>query len=122
VPWWYHTQWLGAPAVMTGVSAVYFFAYRRRPAYGPRLLCAAHRLAGVALYFGALAFWAIRPAYRPSFGWPYAALYLVSLALVVVAFIKFDGPKLVHMLQLPNVYAMYWSLFVGGMAVTGDWL
>jgi hypothetical protein len=118
----YYIEWYGAPAVMAGVSAAYYFAYRGRPAYGRRLLCAAHGVAGVALYFGALALWASNPVYRPSLAWPYATLYLLPLALIVVALIKFTGPKLIHLLQLPNLCAMYWSLFVGGMAVTGDWL
>ena len=115
-------QWIGAPVVMLGVSAAYFTAYRGRPAYGPRLLCSAHGFVGAALYVGALALWAVSPAYRPSLGWPYAVSFLLPLVLIVLALIKFKGPKWIHLLQLPNLCAMYWSLFIGGMAITGDWL
>jgi hypothetical protein len=108
---------------MAVVSAVYFFADRRRPAYRFRLLCSAHGIAGIALYFGALALWAVSPTYRgPLAGWGYLILYLVPISLVVIALLRFRGPWLVHLLQVPNVCALIWAAFVGGMAVTGDWL
>jgi hypothetical protein len=117
-----YIEWYGAPTVMAGVSAAYYFAYRGRPADCRRFLCAAHGFAGVALYFGALTLWALSPEYRPWLAWPYAVLYLIPLSLVAVAFIKVNGSQLIHLLQLPNLCAMFWSLYVGGMAVTGDWL
>ena len=121
-PLWYFLQWYASPFIMIGVSAAYFFADRRRPAYGSRLLSSAHGLIGAMLYFGALELWAMSPTYRPWLGWPYAALFLIPLSLIVVSFLKFQGPKLVHVLQIPNVLALFWACGVGGMAATGDWL
>jgi hypothetical protein len=106
-------QWYGAPIVMIGVSVAYFVADVRRPAVRQRLL----------VYVGAfLVAWAVPLDYRPYLAWPYAALLLVPLVLVGVSLVKFRGNRLVHLLQVPNMAALLWSAFVGGMAVTGDWL
>jgi hypothetical protein len=116
-------QWYGAPVVMIGASLAYFFADRRRPAFRERLLVSAHGIVGAAGYLGAFLVALIHPSgYRPYLAWPFAALWLVSLILVGVALVKFRGNPLVHALQVPNLAALLWSGFVGGMAVTGDWL
>ena len=116
-------QWYGAPFVMIGVSLVYFFADTRRPALGERLLVSAHGAAGAALYIGAfLVDWLQPGGYRPYLGWPYAVLFLVPLVLIGVAVFKFRGNLFTHALQAPNIAALLWSAFVGGMAITGDWL
>jgi hypothetical protein len=116
-------QWYGAPVVMIGVSLVYFFADTRRPALRERLLVSVHGVAGAALYVGAFVVAWLQPGgYRPYLAWPYFVLLLVPLALIGVALFKFRGNPLIHALQAPNVAALLWSAFVGGMAVTGDWL
>jgi hypothetical protein len=35
---------------------------------------------------------------------------------------SFAANLLIHALQIPNVAALLWVGFVGGMAITGDWL
>jgi hypothetical protein len=121
--WHWFTQWYGAPVVMIGVSLVYFFADRRRPAFRERLLVSAHGFAGGALYFGAfLVRWIQPDGYRPYLIWPYLVLLVVPLVLMGVALVKFRGSLLTHVLQVPNVAALLWTAFVGGMAITGDWL
>lgn len=110
-----------APAIMAAVSVTYFFADARRPAYAARVISSAHGVLGMLLYFGALVS-NPQPQYRPSLAIAYLALYILPVAAIVVSFFTFRGPRLVHLLQIPNLLALYWALFVGGMAVTGDWL
>ncbi|HEY2865358.1 MAG TPA: hypothetical protein VGK37_17195 [Casimicrobiaceae bacterium] len=108
---------------MVTVSAIYFFADQRRPAYADRLISSAHGIVGVLLYFGALAIWWSSPnEARPFLANPYAFLYLVPLGLIGVSLFRFRGPRFIHLLQLPNLAALAWALFVGSMAVSGDWL
>jgi uncharacterized membrane protein len=111
----------GAPAIMFVVSLTYFLADARRPAYGVRAISSAHDILGLLLYFGALLS-NTNPQYRPYLAIPYAVLYILPVAAIVVSFFTFRGTRLVHLLQIPNLLALFWSLFVGGMAVTGDWL
>jgi hypothetical protein len=107
---------------MAGVSASYF-ALNRGGSPRERLWVAAHGIAGIVLYLGAfLVAWVDPNNYRPHLSIPYALLYLVPLALIVVAFRRFRGHWLVHALQGPNLLALLWALFVGSMAITGDWL
>ncbi len=107
---------------MAVVSALYF-ALNRGANRRDRFLAAAPGIVGIALYFGAfLVGWLDPRGYRPYLAWPYAALYLIPLGLVVVAFRTFRGHWIIHASQGPNVLAFVWALFVGSMAITGDWL
>jgi hypothetical protein len=115
-------QWYGAPIAMIAVSAAFFFASRNR-SFRQRLLVSAHGMSGAVLYVGAFAVASLQPGgYRPSWAGAYATLYLVPLALIGVSILKFQGAKLIHALQVLNLGALTWALFVGTMAVTGDWL
>ena len=85
MPVWAFLQWYGAPLIMATISAIYFFADGRRPAYGDRLISSAHGIVGVLLYFGALAIWWSSPNQsRPSWQIPTRFCYLVPLALIGV--------------------------------------
>jgi hypothetical protein len=107
---------------MVTISAVYFLLDRGAN-WQERLLTAAHGLAATILCVGAFLVAHFDPrGYRPYLAWPYAALYLLPVALVVVSLLRFRGPRVVHILQGPNLAAMLWAFFIGGMAVTGDWL
>jgi hypothetical protein len=120
---WTFLHWYGAPAIMAVVSAIYFFSDQRRPAYRARLISSSHGLIGVFLYFGAFAIgWVHSHEYRPHLGAPYISLYFLPLSSIIIAFYEFQGPRSVHLLQIPNVVALTWSLFLGAMAITGDWI
>jgi hypothetical protein len=49
-------------------------------------------------------------------------LLLVPATLIAASFFLYKGPKSLHWLQLINIACLLWTGFVGGMAVTGDWL
>ena len=115
-------QWYGAPLIMVPVSIIYFLTDARRPAYGMRLLSSIHGCLGALLSFCALGFHAPPGGYRPDLAVPYAALYLLPLLSILIALFSYRGNPLIHLLQAPNILALGWALFVGGMAVTGDWL
>jgi hypothetical protein len=120
---WSLFQWYGAPIVMVAISVAYFFCDTRRPAYVQRVVSSAHGLLGSALYVGAMGLFMADPQeHRPSWGVPYALLFLLPLASVVMSFVTFRGNRLIHLLQPINLLAMVWALFIGAMAVTGDWL
>ena len=120
---WLFAQLYGAPVIMAAVSATYFFADQRRPAFRARLISSAHGVIGVALYFGAMAVsWAQPHGYRPYLGAPYLSLYVLPLIAIIVALFEFRGPRLIHLLQIANVAALTWSLFIGVMYITGHWL
>ena len=115
-------QWYGPPAAMTLVSFVYLVTDRGRP-YPARLLTSAHGIAGVVLYFAAFVVaWADPRGFRPHLAVPYMLLYLIPVGLIALALRRFTGSRWVHTLQGLNVVAMLWALFVGSMAITGDWL
>ena len=120
---WAALQWYLAPAVMLSVSAAYFFADTRRPAYVARFVSSVHGLLGAALYCGAMTLFIVQPhTHRPQLGLPYAAMFVLPLAAVVASFLTFRGNRWIHLLQVINLLALAWALFIGLMAVTGDWL
>jgi 4-hydroxybenzoate polyprenyltransferase len=53
---------------------------------------------------------------------PFALASVLPVALIVFSFIRFRGQRTVHFLQTVNLLCFIWTLFVGSMAVTGDWL
>ena len=106
---------LAPTLVMAGVSAVYFLADPRRPAYAQRLLVSAHGVVGVVLYATAFL---VGPLHTPAFRlyWAWLLLCLVPPVLIGVAVFTFRGNKLVHILQVPNIAALLWVVVVGGTA------
>lgn len=114
-------QLYAAPIVMMLISALYFFASSRDLSLWSRLLTSAHGLVAAMLTMAAMVLYASSKS-RPIYGMPFLLLYFVPLGLVVASLWAYKGPKVVHVLQGPNVGAMAWSAFTGGMAVTGDWL
>ena len=116
-------QWYGAPLILIAVSLAYFFGDPRRPAIGARLLTSAHGFTGAALYLGAMGLhWARPLEYRPSLAIPYMMLFAFPFAAIIVSFFTFRGSRLFHLLQPLNAAALLWALFVGSMAVTGNWI
>jgi hypothetical protein len=103
------------------ISVVYF---RRSPKVQPlaeRALVSAHGFVIAAIYICAMCIW-WSGASRASLGLPYAFSLLIPLSLIIVSFLKFRGPRSTHFLQLANVFCLGATFFIGGMAVTGDWL
>jgi F0F1-type ATP synthase assembly protein I len=113
-------QWLGAPVVAAAVSVAYFRSSKNM-GLGERLAVSAHGVAIVLVYVGALLVAAFGLS-RASLLYPFWSLFLLPLILVAVALVRFKGNGAVHLLQLANLLSAGWSLFVGTMAVTGDWL
>ncbi|AVS85365.1 hypothetical protein C8239_11870 [Paracidovorax avenae] len=113
-------QWLWAPLVALGVSVVYL-QNSKNITRAARIATSSHGAALAILYFGALAVYALGIA-RPMLGWVFWASLLLPVGLVVLSFVRYQGNKNVHFLQLGNALAAVWVWFVGTMAVTGNWL
>lgn len=114
-------QWLLAPVLAVVISAVYFRASPSSQPLKVRLLASAHGFAIAVLYFGAMSiFWA--NAAKPRYAVPFLLLLVVPAVLILLTFFVFRGPKHVHWLQVLNLLCLGWVLFIGSMAVTGDWL
>ena len=107
---------------MVAVSGAYFWLGRREKDRVVLALVSAHGLVAALLYVGAIILWETTRAYRPNAALPFLALHLIPVALIIYSFLRFKGPKLLHVMQLANVASMFYTVFIGGMAVTGDWL
>ncbi|HEY1104021.1 MAG TPA: hypothetical protein VGE70_11430 [Burkholderiaceae bacterium] len=112
--------WL-APLLTLLVSIVYFRTSPSGQGMAERLAVSAHGCVIAVLYFGALTFW-WAGASRPAYGKLFAYSLLVPLVLMGFAFVKFRGKASVHLLQIVNLVGLFWTFFVGSMAITGDWL
>jgi hypothetical protein len=110
------------PAIVPIVSSIVY--YRSSPSHQPlaeRLLASAHGVSIVVLYLGAMTvFWTGHSAFALAV--PFELACLLPVALAIVSFFIFRGSKATHLLQLLNLVCLLWVLFIGGMAVTDDWL
>ena len=116
----YHSQWFWAPLVASGVSVAYF-VNARNPRLAERIGVSAHGAVIALLYFSAL----LVPSSGSSIPWlPYIfwAAFGVPVILIVFALVRYQGRLWVHLLQVLNLMAAAWALFVGTMAVKGSWL
>ena len=107
---------------MLAVSVAYFISDEAEGNRLIRVLVSIHGAAAAALYLSALAVWGFTRAWRPWAASPFLALYLVPVFSILFALARFKGPKLLHLVQIPNLACMAYTLFIGGMAITGDWL
>jgi hypothetical protein len=108
--------------IMFVISVAYFCLGHREANLWVRLFFSLHGLSATLLYIGALVLWQTTQTYRPWAAWPYLLLHLIPVASVIFALVRFPGPKLLHFTQLLNLGCMLYTVFIGGMAVTGDWL
>jgi hypothetical protein len=111
----------GPAILMVGISITYFIAASPAASLRQRALTSAHGLAAALVFAGAIAVWASRRS-GPAFGIAFLVLYLVPLALVVISFAQYEGPRRMHLLQGPNLGSMACSGPIGFMASTGEWL
>jgi len=108
--------------VMCAVSGAYYAFDIAEPKRRVRLMVSAHGVLGALLYLGALFCWFLSPIYRPWATLPFFLTFVLPLSSIVYAFFRFRGPKVLHLVQLLNLSALAYALFIGGMAVSGDWL
>jgi hypothetical protein len=104
-------------AVLT--SVIYFRSSPQDQPLALRVLVSAHGVTIAALFIAAMCiYWSNWS--RAAYAKPYAVALLVPLVLIVVSLFAFRGPRSIHWLQLANVFCLAVTLFVGGMAITGD--
>jgi len=113
-------NWLPATFVMVVISAIYFFT-DKSPRINTRLVASAHGALGAAIFSGAIALWV---AGRSSIDlvWPFTLLFALPVASMLSTLVLHRGSKLIHLLLVPELLCLAWAWFVGGMAVTNDWL
>jgi len=108
--------------LMCAVSGAYYVLDIGETRLRVRLMVSAHGVLGALLYIGAILWWDFSPRYRPWAVLPYLLAYALPLSSVIYAFLRFRGPKLLHFIQILNLFAFMYAIFIGGMAVSGDWL
>lgn len=113
-------QWILAPVVACGISCVYFLKTNELP-FGYRLLASAHGTLLAILYVAALTVHVLGFSSR-SFALPFWAAFVLPLASATLALLWVKGKGALHLLLLVGLVCAAWALFVGTMAVTGEWL
>ncbi|MRW89024.1 hypothetical protein GJ699_03410 [Duganella sp. FT80W] len=111
-----------SPLIMLAVSIVYFSKGDDESRLWVRLLFSLHGMFAALLYIGALAYWQMTQASHAWAATPYLLLHIISLASIAYAFVYFPGPKRWHLLQIVSLFCMVQTVFIGSMALTGEWL
>ncbi len=114
-------QWNGVLIVGPTLSLVYFWTSPKQQALLTRGLASSHGIVLALMYLAAGLVYEFKLS-KPSYGWPFAISMLLPLGLMALSLRIYAGPKYVHLLHLVSLYALLWTMFVGGMAITGDWL
>jgi hypothetical protein len=111
----------GIPLVLMAVSLVYFLSADRTMSFAERLATSSHGAAGAFIYTVA---WAIGSSgySRSEYMAPFVCLFAVPFSLVVASFPYWRGPRMIHLLQLLNLPALFLAFPIGLMAITGDWI
>ena len=112
--------WL-APILALAISGVYFFTSPATQTLYRRLVASLHGAVIAALYLGALMFNAVGIS-KPEYGIPFLATLLLPVVLIATSFILYEGKRSLHALQMVNLLCIAWTFFIGGMAITGEWL
>lgn len=113
--------WYSTPVIATLVSVLYFARARADVSLSRRVVTSAHGVAIAAIYVLAMTV-SVTRRFDPALGTPFMLALLLPVALIVVSFLLYRGNKNIHWLQVPNVACLAWTGFMGGMAVTGQWL
>jgi hypothetical protein len=114
-------QWQGVLLVGPAMSLIYFAASPNSQRVYARLFASSHGVVIALLYLaaGLVHEWKLS---KPSYAAPFTVTLLLPLGLMLLSLFVYRGPKYVHGLQVVNLLCLFWTSFVGGMAVTGDWL
>jgi hypothetical protein len=112
----------GPPLLLLAVSGLYFAFDKPDTPMRWRLATSAHGAIAFVLFLIAYLIGAVFGGYRPYLAWPYILSFLIPVISILYALFHYRGPRLLHILQGPSIAAMLWVMFVGGMAITGDWL
>lgn len=110
----------GIPIVLVLISAIYFFL-NRGVSLGVRFLSSAHGVIAAVLYAATLFLWKSGWS-NEAYLYPFWALLLFPLALIIYSFWGFKGRKAIHVLHLASISCLILVWFIGSMAVTDDWL
>lgn len=102
------------------ISAVYFLRSPSNQALFQRMLVSAHGLSISVIYLSATAISWTKKA-DSTLGRPFAIALVIPLVLIVI-FALYRGRRTTHWFQVLNFVCLAWVSFVGGMAITGDWL
>ena len=103
---------------MIVISAAYYFMDGSEHNDWVRLFVSIHGLAAAFLYVCAL----ISKGNHPWMALPYLFAHMFPVASIIYGFFRFSGSKFLHLSQIVNVVCMMYTIFVGGMAISGDWL
>ena len=114
-------MFLFTPIVAVLISAIYFLKSPKDEPLARRYLVSAHGLVIAVIYVAAILVWQAGAA-KDALATPFIVVCAIPLLLIAASFIWFRGPRYIHLLQLGNLFCLAATLFVGGMAVTGDWL
>jgi hypothetical protein len=114
-------EFFGVPILLVAISATYFWADRTGTPLAQRILTSAHGAVAALIYSLAFGIW-VGGASDRAFGTPLVWAQVIPVGLIVLSLVTYRGPKWLHSLQLLNVPAMLWVLFIGSMAITNDWL
>ncbi len=113
-------NWLPATCVMVVISIVYVVT-DRSARVGTKLVSSAHGLLGAGLFSAAIAIW-VAGFSSISLVWPFTVLFALPIASMLGSLVLHRGSKLIHLLMVPELLCLAWAWFIGGMAVTNDWL
>jgi len=107
---------------MLAISAAYYWLDKNEASRWARFWVSAHGLFGAALYLLTPIFWwAIPPAYRPWNVGPeiFVCLYILPLASIAYALVRFKGPRWLHLSQVLNLAFMLLTFFA--TMIAGPW-
>lgn len=113
--------WNLAPILGVGVSLVYLFTSPRTQPLPLRLLASCAGLLIAVIYCAVFGVALFRISSQ-GFGLPFLFLLVLPLGAIALSFRYYRGSRVIHSLQLVNVAVLIWTAFIGGMAVTGQWL
>jgi len=101
----------GVPAVIALlISAAYFFASPTSESIATRIAVSAPGIAIALLYFSVV-FLSAHPA--AAYGIPFMSSCLAAVLLVFFSLWKFKGRRILHVLQLFNVLALFLIFILG---------
>lgn len=113
------------PILTVLVSIIYFRMSPKEQRLHTRLAVSGHGVAIAVLYCGAILvsrFMRLSPATKYTIHDIWSYLLIVPVIFIFFALMKFRGPLLVHLLQIINMMGLVWTLLLGSMFLTDQWL